>query len=140
MLDQRNAEAHDFHNATFDFLLPAQTHHVHCRTGARGCSPSLFKCRHTEHLVEIDGMSQDHIDEARHQCNARNTCIDPIGGEGSLVETPIPDDPIPANLIERPQLRETRLANLQLGRWIAVVLVVLLLLARASRIFLLPKS
>lgn len=48
-------------------------------------------------------MSEEDIREAEYQCGARNTCFYnvPVGGEGSLVETPIPDNPMIHTLYAR---------------------------------------
>lgn len=123
------AEAQAFEDATFDFLYPASIDTLHCRVGlceGIGCSPSLFKCRYSENLVRISGLTAEDVQRARVQCAARNTCdIEPVGGEGGLIETPIRDDPLPQNIVERKSMRAAQLDRLQNVRLILVAAIVI---------------
>jgi len=117
-----SGEADSFMDDTFDFLYPIPKNQLACRMGLcsntmTGCFPSYFQCRNTENLISINGMSITDINKARQECQARNTCnIEPVGGEGGLIETPIRDDHLAQNIFERDDYRRSKIRDLQLLR------------------------
>lgn len=111
-------QTQEFKERTADFLYPASD--TRCRLGlCRNCKPDNFKCKYSPYYVTISGMSESDIDEARYQCSGRSTLhVEPVGGEGGLIETPISNDPLPANLVQRIAHR-----NMDLSILIVVLLI-----------------
>ena len=149
---QRNtadfAAAEEFLAQTEDFLVPVDTNKVFCQLGIcpnthRKCWPRLWKCKYSENMVHIAGMSRAAVDDARRQCRANNTCgIEPVGGEGGIIETPQRDDFLPQDIFNRQKERDQDVGYLRKYR-ILLVLVLIAVLCfsyKSGGIFSTPTS
>lgn len=123
------AASEDFNTATFDFLYPAPINELRCRMGlAPNCDPQPFQCRYTANQVLIHGTSESDIRQAKKECAGRGTChIEPVGGEGGLIETPIRDAVLAQDVYGRNSNRKRHTFMLQALR-ITIVSVIIMLL------------
>lgn len=134
-----NGEAQEFLDKTFDFLYPVSADEVPCKMGMcansmNECQPSLFQCRVTENQVTISGMGDADIEKARLECAARNTCgIEPVGGEGGIIETPIRDDALAQDIYDRRAERHNKIDQLQVIRITLIAAAVIVCILACSK-------
>jgi hypothetical protein len=121
-------DAQEFLEQTFDFLYPVDVERVQCQLGLCPACPNAnaFKCRYTENTVVLTSMDADAIANARLICASNNTCgIEPVGGEGGIIETPIRDDASAMNVVNRRAGRDTHIQNLANLRLLLILAAVL---------------
>ena len=122
------AQAQEFLAATEDFLYPISAEKVHCHLGQcsnEACFARPFRCRYTENVVVMQGMSPGDIERARGLCASNNTChVEPIGGEGGLVETPIRDDPVAQHIHTATPLHNKTVNNLRYYRKVFCIVTI----------------
>ena len=117
-------DAQEFLEQVEDFLYPVDVERVHCQLGL--CSvcadPSPFQCRYTENQVIIQSMDNDSIADARLVCASNNTCgIEPVGGEGGIIETPIRDDAAAQDVVGRRVDRDDQIQRLSDWRIVFII-------------------
>ena len=129
--------AEEFLAEVDDFLVPIHADKVFCQLGIcpntdHDCWPELWQCKYSENMVRISGLEDDGIRAARLECMANNTCnIEPVGGEGGLIETPQRDDFLPQDIVNRECGRDARVESLKQLRLVLIVncAIVIILLA-----------
>lgn len=90
-------ELQKFRESTADFLEPLSDADMACNFNlcghSGGCLPVQFKCSFGPENVTLLGTKNSDIRKARMQCAGSDDIdVEPVGGQGGMVVTPIRDD------------------------------------------------
>ena len=124
----------DFVEATSDFLEPMSESDIACAMNVcedngslpqTTCTPKPFKCKFGPNFVMFTAFDEDEIAQKRKECAACDDInVEPVGGQGGWIRTPIRDDVEAADVFVRKHGLHRRLKTL----WILLALLVLFLI------------
>lgn len=100
------ADKVEFQDATVDFIEPMADDDLDCAMNICGfaenvgwyvpqdtCTPKSFKCKFGTNFVDFTNFTDSEIAQKRKECAACDDInIEPVGGQGGIIRTPIRDD------------------------------------------------
>lgn len=136
MCSRTISERDDFVEATSDFLEVMADADLNCAMkvcGADlgGCTPKTFKCKFGTNFVEFSDFSTSEIAQKRKECIACDDInIEPVGGQGGIIRTPIRDDVEATDIFMRKHALHKRLKMLYILLLALFLLLLFIVLKR----------
>ncbi len=116
-----------FRDATADFLDPVSDADYACNFNlcdpVRDCTPVQFKCSFGPESVTVTGTHHQDIQTARMQCaGSEDVDVEPVGGQGGMIVTPIRDDAMAEHNFhrKRKQIENKKSLHILLGVMVLV--------------------